>query len=52
MAEVIGGKEVEKYGGRVVLIPTVDTQSSSKIIKGIVERYQFTNETSGWFSRD
>ena len=46
LAEVIGGKEVEKYGGRVALIPTIDTQSSSKIIKEIVARYQFTNETS------
>jgi D-beta-D-heptose 7-phosphate kinase/D-beta-D-heptose 1-phosphate adenosyltransferase len=45
--EVIGRKEVEKYGGRVALIPTIDTQSSSKIIKEIVARYQFTNESSG-----
>lgn len=46
LEEVLGRNEVEKYGGRVVLIPTVDTQSSSKIIKEIVARYQFTNETS------
>jgi D-beta-D-heptose 7-phosphate kinase/D-beta-D-heptose 1-phosphate adenosyltransferase len=44
--EVVGQKEVEKYGGRVALIPTIDTQSSSKIIKEIVARYQFTNESS------
>jgi len=47
LEEVIGRKEVEKYGGRVALIPTIDTQSSSKIIKEIVARYQFTNESSG-----
>lgn len=46
LEEVVGRKEVEKYGGRVVLIPTVDEQSSSKIIKEIVARYQFTNESS------
>lgn len=47
LEEVIGRKEVEKYGGRVELIPTIDTQSSSQIIKEIVARYQFTNESSG-----
>ncbi len=47
LEEVIGRKEVEKYGGRVVLIPTIDTQSSSQIIKEIVTRYQLTNESSG-----
>jgi D-beta-D-heptose 7-phosphate kinase/D-beta-D-heptose 1-phosphate adenosyltransferase len=47
LEEVIGRKEVEKYGGRVALIPTIDTQSSSQIIKEIVARYQFTNESSG-----
>ena len=46
LEEVVGRKEVAKYGGRVALIPTIDTQSSSKIIKEIVTRYQFTNETS------
>jgi len=46
LEEVVGQKEVEKYGGRVALIPTIDTQSSSKIIKEIVARYQFTNESS------
>jgi len=47
LEEVVGRKEVEKYGGRVVLIPTIDTQSSSQIIKEIVTRYQLTNESSG-----
>ena len=47
LEEVIGRKEVEKYGGRVVLIPTIDTQSSSQIIKEIVTRYQLANESSG-----
>ena len=47
LEEVVGRKEVEKYGGRVALIPTIDTQSSSQIIKEIVARYQFTNESSG-----
>ncbi len=47
LEEVIGRKEVEKYGGRVVLIPTIDTQSSSRIIKEIVTRYQLANESSG-----
>jgi D-beta-D-heptose 7-phosphate kinase / D-beta-D-heptose 1-phosphate adenosyltransferase len=46
LEEVIGRKEVEKYGGRVALVPTIDTQSSSTIIKEIVTRYQFTHETS------
>lgn len=46
LEEVVGRQEVEKYGGRVVLIPPIDTQSSSKIIKEIVARYQFTNELS------
>src|SRR5581483_3934856 len=31
--EVVGRREVERYGGRVVLIPTIDTPSSSQIIK-------------------
>ncbi|PYU27354.1 MAG: bifunctional heptose 7-phosphate kinase/heptose 1-phosphate adenyltransferase [Acidobacteria bacterium] len=47
LEEVIGRKEVEKYGGRVALVPTIDTQSSSQIIKEIVARYQFTNESAG-----
>jgi len=47
LEEVVGRKEVEKYGGRVVLIPTIDTQSSSQIIKEIVTRYQLANESSG-----
>lgn len=38
--EVIGRKEVEKYGGRVELIPTIDAPSSSQIIKEIAARYQ------------
>jgi D-beta-D-heptose 7-phosphate kinase / D-beta-D-heptose 1-phosphate adenosyltransferase len=46
LEEVVGRKEVEKYGGRVVLIPTVETHSSSRIIKEIVARYQFTSESS------
>jgi D-beta-D-heptose 7-phosphate kinase/D-beta-D-heptose 1-phosphate adenosyltransferase len=46
LEEVVGRQEVEKYGGRVALIPPIDTQSSSKIIKEIVARYQFTNEPS------
>ncbi|HYM00754.1 MAG TPA: D-glycero-beta-D-manno-heptose-7-phosphate kinase [Blastocatellia bacterium] len=41
LEEVIGRKDVEKYGGRVVLIPTIDAQSSSQLIKEIVARYQF-----------
>jgi len=41
LEEVVGREEVEKYGGRVALIPPLDTQSSSKIIKEIVARYQF-----------
>lgn len=45
LEEVVGRKEVEKYGGRVTLIPTIDRQSSSGIIKEIVARYQFTNES-------
>jgi D-beta-D-heptose 7-phosphate kinase/D-beta-D-heptose 1-phosphate adenosyltransferase len=44
--EVVGRKEVEKYGGSVALIPTIDTQSSSQIIQEIVARYQLANESS------
>jgi len=47
LEEVIGRKEVEKYGGCVTLVPPIDTQSSSQIIKEIVARYQFTNESAG-----
>lgn len=47
LEEVVGREEVEKYGGRVVLIPPIDTQSSSKIIKEIVARYQFSSKSSG-----
>ena len=46
LEEVVGRKDVEKYGGRVVLIPTIDTHSSSQIIREIVARYQFTSESS------
>lgn len=46
LEEVVGRTEVEKYGGRVVLIPTIDTQSSSQMIKEIVARYQFSGESS------
>ena len=47
LEEVIGRKEVEKYGGCVTLVPPIDTQSSSQIIKEIVARHQFTNESAG-----
>jgi len=47
LEEVVGRQEVEKYGGCVAFIPPIDAQSSSKIIKEIVTRYQFTNESSG-----
>ena len=46
LEEVVGRKEVEKYGGRVVLIPTIETHSTTQIIKEIVARYQFTSESS------
>lgn len=45
--EVVGRKEVERYGGRVALIPTIDTQSSSQIIKEIVANHRLVKESSG-----
>jgi D-beta-D-heptose 7-phosphate kinase/D-beta-D-heptose 1-phosphate adenosyltransferase len=45
LEEVVGRKEVEKYGGRVALIPTSDAHSSSQLIKEIVARHQFSNES-------
>ena len=45
LEEVVGREEVERYGGRVALIPTTEAQSSSQMIKEIVARYQFTNES-------
>jgi D-beta-D-heptose 7-phosphate kinase/D-beta-D-heptose 1-phosphate adenosyltransferase len=45
LEEVVGREEVEKYGGRVVLIPTTEAHSSSQMIKEIVARYQFSSES-------
>ena len=45
--EVVGRREVERYGGRVVLIPTIDTPSSSQIIKEIVANHRLAKESSG-----
>ena len=45
--EVVGRREVERYGGRVALIPTIDTASSSQIIKEIVANHQLAKESSG-----
>jgi len=40
LEEVIGRKEVESYGGRVTLIPTIDPESSSQTFaKEVVARY-------------
>ena len=40
LEEVIGRKEVESYGGRVTLIPTIDPESSSQtFVKEVVARY-------------
>lgn len=40
LEEVIGRKEVESYGGRVTLIPTIDPESSSQaFIKELAARY-------------
>ena len=40
LEEVIGRKEVESYGGRVTLIPTIDAESSSQtFIKDLATRY-------------
>jgi D-beta-D-heptose 7-phosphate kinase / D-beta-D-heptose 1-phosphate adenosyltransferase len=40
LEEVIGRKEVESYGGRVTLIPTIDAESSSQtFIKELASRY-------------
>jgi D-beta-D-heptose 7-phosphate kinase/D-beta-D-heptose 1-phosphate adenosyltransferase len=47
LEEVVGRSEVERYGGRVALIPAIDTQSSSQIIKEIVANHQLAEESSG-----
>jgi D-beta-D-heptose 7-phosphate kinase/D-beta-D-heptose 1-phosphate adenosyltransferase len=40
LEEVIGRKEVESYGGKVTLIPTIDPESSSQtFIKELAARY-------------
>ena len=40
LEEVIGRKEVESYGGRVMLIPAIEAQSSSQtLIEEIAARY-------------
>lgn len=40
LEEVVGRKEVESYGGRVTLIPTIDPESSSQtFIKELAARY-------------
>jgi len=44
--EVIGRKEVEKYGGRVELVPAIDTRSSSQIIQEIAARHPVTTRSS------
>lgn len=46
LEEVVGRREVEKYGGRVELIPTVDNQSSSQIMKDIATRYRLAGQPS------
>jgi D-beta-D-heptose 7-phosphate kinase/D-beta-D-heptose 1-phosphate adenosyltransferase len=40
LEEVVGRDEVERYGGRVELIPTIDAPSSSQIMTEIAARYQ------------
>ena len=37
--EVVGWREVERYGGRVELIPVIEGQSTSNIVRNIVSRY-------------
>jgi D-beta-D-heptose 7-phosphate kinase/D-beta-D-heptose 1-phosphate adenosyltransferase len=46
LEEVVGRREVEKYGGRVELIPTIDNQSSSQIMKDIATRYRLASQPS------
>ena len=47
LEEVVGRTEVERYGGRVALIPAIDTQSSSQIIRDIVANHQRAEEVPG-----
>ncbi len=44
--EVVGWREVEKYGGRVELIPLIERQSTSDIVRNIASRYRLTNDLS------
>ncbi len=41
--EVVGQREVEKYGGRVELVPIVEGQSTSEIVRNVALRYRLTN---------
>ena len=47
LEDVVGRREVERYGGRVTLIPAIDTPSSSQIIKEIVANHQLAKESPG-----
>jgi D-beta-D-heptose 7-phosphate kinase/D-beta-D-heptose 1-phosphate adenosyltransferase len=47
LSEVVGHKEVESYGGRVTLIPTIDPESSSQtVIKELATRYTLEEKRS------